>query len=62
MSEEKLATENGFDPLDGSDADGDADGDGYSNVVEYRRRSDPNDPISIPVLAMPWISILLDQE
>ena len=31
----------GFDPLDPSDANGDADGDGISNVNEYNQRSNP---------------------
>jgi hypothetical protein len=30
-----------FDPLDPSDANGDADGDGISNVNEYNQRSNP---------------------
>jgi len=35
--------ENGFDPLDDSDAQQDADGDGHSNLEEYQQGSDPND-------------------
>jgi len=37
--------ENGLDPLDSSDASGDADGDGLSNIEEYRIHSETNDPI-----------------
>jgi hypothetical protein len=54
--------ENGFDPLDASDANGDADGDGYTNLEEYRRRSDPNDPNSIPSRDLSWLyQLLLDE-
>jgi hypothetical protein len=38
----------GFDPLDPSDADGDADGDGYSNLEEYQEETDPTDKDDFP--------------
>ena len=43
---------NGLDPLDASDAQLDADGDGLSNLEEYLSGSDPNDPNS-PALPSP---------
>ena len=35
-------TDNGFDPLDASDAQMDADSDGVSNVDEYLAGTNPN--------------------
>jgi hypothetical protein len=37
----------------------DADGDGYTNIVEYQRGTDPIDPNSYPSKPMPWIPLLL---
>jgi hypothetical protein len=42
-------TANNFNPLDGSDAQQDADDDGSSNIAEFEAGSDPNDPDSTPV-------------
>jgi hypothetical protein len=42
-------TANNFNPLDGSDAQQDADNDGSSNIAEFEAGSDPNDPNSTPV-------------
>lgn len=43
-----------------NDASEDADGDGYSNLEEYRGQSDPRDGDSLPILrSMPWIQFLL---
>jgi hypothetical protein len=43
-----------------NDAAQDKDGDGFSNISEYRRGTVPNDPLDFPtVIAMPWIEILL---
>ncbi|WP_198556653.1 M12 family metallo-peptidase [Paraglaciecola sp. MB-3u-78] len=42
-------TANHLDPLDGSDAQQDADNDGSSNIAEFEAGSDPNDPNSTPV-------------
>ncbi len=51
---------NGFDPLDAADASEDADGDGFTNLEEFKADSDPNDPGSIPrPKAMPWLELLL---
>ena len=42
------------------DASEDADGDGYSNVIEYRGGSDPTDQFSLPQInSLPWIPLLL---
>jgi hypothetical protein len=49
----------GLDPLV-DDASEDADGDGFSNLIEYRRRTDPKDSENYPSVAMPWIPLLLD--
>jgi hypothetical protein len=40
--------EYGFDSLSGDDAGQDADGDGFSNVVEYQYQTSPTDNSSIP--------------
>ena len=45
------------------DSSEDADGDGYTNIEEYRGRSDPTDRNSLPKpMAMPWIPLLLSDE
>ena len=50
-----------FNPLNASDAATDADGDGYSNLSEYRAGSDPRDPASVPsYVPMPWLPLLLE--
>jgi len=41
------------------DASGDKDNDGYTNFEEYEEGTDPTDPRSHPVKAMPWIPLLL---
>ena len=48
----------GLNPLI-DDASGDLDGDGWSNLKEYERGTDPDDPTSYPIKAMPWIPLLL---
>ena len=45
--------ENGFDPLDASDAQMDADSDGVSNVDEYLAGTNPNQDDYPPVLIVP---------
>jgi hypothetical protein len=45
------------------DASQDADGDGYSNLEEYRGGSDPTDRNSLPKpKAIPWMQLLLFEE
>ena len=41
------------------DANGDLDGDGFSNIIEYKRHTDPSNPNSYPFKATPWIPLLL---
>jgi hypothetical protein len=41
------------------DADDDSDLDGWTNLTEYKRGTDPTDPNSHPSTAMPWIPLLL---
>lgn len=49
----------GLDPLT-NDASGDRDGDGYSNLREYKAGTDPTDPASKPQFkVMPWLPLLL---
>jgi len=53
----------GFNPFNPSDASDDADGDGYSNLDEYKARTDPRDPESIPKAKarfLPWLPLLLE--
>ncbi|NLD38167.1 MAG: carboxypeptidase regulatory-like domain-containing protein, partial [Desulfatiglans sp.] len=43
-----------------NDANEDADGDGFKNLIEYKRGTDPQDENSYPInRAMPWIPLLL---
>ena len=44
------------------DANGDLDGDGFTNIIEYNRHTDPTDPNSYPSKPMPWIPLLLLDE
>jgi hypothetical protein len=48
-----------LDPLDDQDANEDDDQDGYANLEEYERGTDPTDPNSHPTETMPWIPLLL---
>lgn len=50
--------DNSLDPLV-NDASIDSDGDGYTNLEEYLKNTDPHDPYSHPVQAMPWLPLLL---
>jgi len=57
-----LHTNPGLADTDGNgilDGDEDSDGDGFSNVEEVQHGSDPTDPNSRPIRAMPWIPLLL---
>lgn len=49
----------GFDPLDDQHANEDADQDGFTNLEEYIKGTDPTDPNSHPSRAMPGIPLLL---
>jgi hypothetical protein len=53
--------DNGLDPLV-DDADEDADGDGFRNILEYIRATDPQDPESHPPRSMPWLNLLLGED
>ncbi|MFC1495496.1 6-bladed beta-propeller [Thermodesulfobacteriota bacterium] len=50
--------QNGLDP-EVNDADEDPDEDGFSNIQEYNRETDPQDAQSYPSRAMPWLPLLL---
>ncbi|MGD9503955.1 MAG: hypothetical protein AB7W37_03530 [Syntrophobacteraceae bacterium] len=49
----------GIDPLV-NDAGQDADGDGYSNLLEYQRNTDPTDAKSHSPVGAPWFLLLLE--
>ncbi len=55
-------TENNFDALNPADASEDADGDGFTNLREFRGGTNPRDPNSKPNVSMPWLSLLLDTD
>lgn len=42
-----------------NDANRDLDGDGFTNLMEFKRHTDPSDPNSQPSKAMPWLLPLL---
>ncbi|NLD35914.1 MAG: hypothetical protein GX654_03510 [Desulfatiglans sp.] len=52
---------NGLDPLY-DDASEDPDGDGFKNLLEYKRGTDPQDSRSHPPRAMPWLPLLLGDD
>lgn len=43
-----------------NDANEDKDNDGFSNLKEYQRRTDPSDNNSHPSKGMPWLPLLLE--
>ncbi|MBN1906302.1 MAG: hypothetical protein JW927_14520 [Deltaproteobacteria bacterium] len=49
-----------LDPLV-NDANEDDDGDGYTNLKEYKRKTMPDDYNSQPSKAMPWLPLLLGE-
>lgn len=44
-----------------NDANVDTDGDGYKNIIEYQKNTDPQDQDSHPSKAMPWLPLLLGE-
>jgi subtilisin family serine protease len=52
---------NGLDPLNAGDAAQDADGDGFTNLREFRAGTDLHDANSKPPASMPWLPLLLDE-
>ena len=42
--------------------DDDFDGDGWSNIIEYKRGTDPTNPDSYPRRSMPWLPLLLGED
>ena len=50
--------QHGLNPLFDDSLD-DVDRDGFSNLLEYQRQTDPNEPSSHPPRAMPWLPLLL---
>jgi hypothetical protein len=50
---------NGLNPLL-DDAAIDNDGDGYNNLIEYKRGTNPQDSSSHPSKSMPWLPLLLE--
>lgn len=52
---------NGLNPFV-NDANLDKDGDGFTNLQEYKAKTNPNDPKSVPkkVNIMPWLPLLLE--
>lgn len=57
---DKWEVDNGLEPLVDDAAD-DADGDGFDNLKEYNKGTDPQDPESHPSRSMPWLPLLLEE-
>jgi len=53
--------DNGFDQVNSDDAAQDADGDGISNLREFKAGTDPLDADSFPSGLIPWLRLLLGQ-
>ena len=45
-----------------NDANEDDDGDGFKNILEYMRETDPRDTLSHPPRAMPWLHLLIEDD
>lgn len=45
-----------------NDSNEDPDKDGFRNIIEYNRGTDPQDPTSYPSIAMPWLPLLLGED
>ncbi len=50
---------NGLDPLNGADANEDADNDGFSNLDEFLQNSGMLNMNSVPASMLPWLNLLL---
>ena len=44
------------------DANEDPDQDGFTNIIEYNKGTDPQDPGSHPSRGMPWLPLLLEDD
>jgi len=53
------APNDGIENINQVQPDDDFDGDGWSNINEYKKATDPTDPNSQPPRSMPWIPLLL---
>ena len=52
-------TANGLNPLDATDAAGDLDGDGFTNLAEFEAGSNPQDASDTPTARKVPIAILI---
>jgi hypothetical protein len=60
MPDQWEALYSGLNPLV-NDASDDLDNDGYRNIQEYIKGTDPSDPASHPTRTMPWLPLLFDE-
>ena len=44
-----------------NDANEDPDEDGFNNLIEYKRGTNPQDSTSHPSRSMPWLPLLLEE-
>ena len=57
---DKFEKEHALDPLDPEDASQDVDDDGFTNLVEFRARTDIDDPLSTPETNQAAVMVILD--